>query len=133
MAIVDVDSDGHIKITNTMDDCMPHKIRLIAKNGASFTMGGSTSTNEIVFGFDSDIDPGFAPAKLKAQYSETFQVNSNSVVAGQPYIEVYYNKEPEQAWNLIKYSWRTTVAKDSTRTYEIILYPLIIAGLLCAS
>lgn len=86
---VEVDDDGNIKITNTIDDCMPHKVHLVAVNGAYF---GTPSNTMVEYGFESEDDPGYDEAKAKAGYSENFQVNSDGVVTGQPYLEVYYNK-----------------------------------------
>ncbi len=88
---VEVDNNGDITITNTMDDCMPHKVRLVAKNGAYF---GTPTNSTIEYGFNSTSDPNYDASKLKSGYSESFQVNKDVVAVGQPYLEVYYNKVP---------------------------------------
>lgn len=88
---VEVGDDGNIKITNTIDDCMPHKVRLVALNGAYFDTPGNAM---IEYGYASESDPGYDPRKAEAGYSEDFQVNTKSVAAG-PYLEVYYNKMPD--------------------------------------
>lgn len=88
---VEVDDDGNITITNTIDDCMPHKVRLVALSGAYFGTPGNTM---VEYGFESETDTGYDEQKSKAGYSENFQVNKDAVAAGQPYLEVYYNKVP---------------------------------------
>lgn len=88
---VDVSSDGKVTITNTMDDCLPHKVILKAKNGAYF---GTPGTTQVTYGYEATTDAGYNVAKTKAGYSQTFNVNNNAVATGQPYLEVYYNKPP---------------------------------------
>lgn len=88
---VEVDNNGKVTITNTVDDCMPHKVYLIAKNGAYFVSPGNTM---VEFGFSSTTDPSFDASKLKSGYTQSFQVNKDDVTVGQPYLEVYYNKVP---------------------------------------
>ncbi|MFA6702525.1 MAG: fimbrial protein [Dysgonamonadaceae bacterium] len=88
---VEVDNNGNITITNTIDDCMPHKLRLVAKNGAYFGTPGNTT---VEFGFSSTSETGFDTSKLKSGYTQSFQVNKDDVTVGQPYLEVYYNKLP---------------------------------------
>lgn len=88
---VEVDDNGNIKITNTIDDCMPHKVRLVAVNGAYFGTPGNTT---VEYGFESENDAGYDKQKSKVGYSENFQLNKDAVTAGQPYLEVYYNQVP---------------------------------------
>lgn len=88
---VEVDDDGNITITNTIDDCMPHKVRLVTRNGAYFGTPGSTT---VEYGFESETDADYDEQKSKAGYSEGFQVNKDAVADGEPYLEVYYNKVP---------------------------------------
>lgn len=88
---VQVDEDGHITITNTIDDCMPHKVRLVAVGGAYFGTPGNTS---VEYGYESESEAGYDANKAKAGYSEDFEVNRDAVAAGDPYLEVYYNKVP---------------------------------------
>lgn len=88
---VEVDDAGNITITNTIDDCMPHKVRLVATNGAYF---GTPGTTTVEYGFSSTSDAGYNTSKAKAGYSESFQVNKEGVAFGQTYLEVYYNKVP---------------------------------------
>ena len=88
---VEVDEDGHITITNTIDDCMPHKVRLVAVGGAYF---GTVGITTVEYGYESESDPGYDANKAKAGYSEDFEVNRDAVATGQPYLEVYYNKVP---------------------------------------
>ena len=87
---VEVDEDGSITITNTIDDCMPHVVRLKAINGAYF---GTSDVTEIKYGYESESDVGFNINSSKAGYSEKFQVNADAVASG-AYLEVYYNKLP---------------------------------------
>lgn len=86
---VEVDDTGNIKITNTVDDCMPHKVRLVAINGAYFGTPGNTT---VEYGYELESEVGYDEQKAKAGYSEDFQINKDGVTDGQPYMEVYYNK-----------------------------------------
>jgi hypothetical protein len=88
---VEIDEDGNISITNTIDDCMPHKVRLVAVGGAYFGTPGNTM---VEYGYESESETGYNENKSKAGYSEVFHVNSDAVATGQPYLEVYYNKVP---------------------------------------
>lgn len=88
-----VDEDGHITITNTIDDCMPHKVRIVAVGGAYFGTPGNTTTT-VEYGYESESETGYDANKAKAGYSEDFEVNRDAVATGQPYLEVYYNKVP---------------------------------------
>lgn len=76
---VEVDQDGKITITNTMLNCDPHQVTLVAKNGAHFgTTGNTTQTF----------------SQLADGASATYQVNRDAVAAGVAYLEVYYNRTP---------------------------------------
>lgn len=88
---VEVDDNGNIKITNTIDDCMPHKVRLVAVNGAYFGTPGNTT---VEYGYESESETGYDEQKSKAGYSEGFAINKEGVTGGLPYLEVYYNKVP---------------------------------------
>lgn len=88
---VEVDDNGNIKITNTIDDCMPHKVRLVAVNGAYFGTPGNTT---VEYGYESESETGYDEQKSKAGYSEGFAINKVGVTGGLPYLEVYYNKVP---------------------------------------
>lgn len=89
---VEVDKDGNVTITNTIDDCMPHKVYLVAVGGAYFDTDTSATTT-IEYGYTSEDDPGYDEETAKAGYSEDFTLNSSFVTSG-PYLEVYYNKVP---------------------------------------
>lgn len=76
---VEVDQDGKISITNTMLNCDPHQVTLVAKNGAHFgTTGNTTQTF----------------SQLADGASATYQVNRDAVATGVVYLEVYYNRTP---------------------------------------
>lgn len=77
---VEVDDDGNITVTNTMENCDPHTVRLKATNGAYF--GNDTSNTSVEF------------TQLGDGVSQTYQVNKDDVTAGAIYLEVYYNKTP---------------------------------------
>lgn len=77
---VGVDEQGNVTITNTMQNCDPHVVRLVAKNGAYF---GSQPTNTSV-----------EFAELANGASQTFKVNKDAVAVGSAYLEVYYNPDP---------------------------------------
>lgn len=86
---VEVDENGKITITNTVDDCMPHKVRLVALNGAYF---GTPDITSVEYGYSSDTDTGYAEAKTKAGYFEQFDdLNSDAVTSGAAYLIVSYN------------------------------------------
>ncbi|WP_352421153.1 fimbrial protein [Proteiniphilum sp.] len=84
---VEVDEDGNITITNTLDDCMPHKVRLETMNGALFV--GDPAPSVVEFGYDETQTPD--PLKLKTGYAEQFKVNKESVASGAEYLKVSYN------------------------------------------
>ncbi len=77
---VEVDINGNITVTNTMENCDPHSVRLEAKNGAYF--GNNSSNTSVVF---SEVGDGV---------SQAYQVNKDNVTSGSIYLEVYYNKTP---------------------------------------
>lgn len=88
-----IDENGEITIENTIDDCMPHKVRLKALNGAYF---GTPGNDTIEYGYLSASDTGYSLEKTKAGYSESFGIlNNESVPSGQPYLEIYYNLDGE--------------------------------------
>ncbi|KKC51286.1 major fimbrial subunit protein (FimA), partial [Porphyromonas gulae] len=80
---VEVDDAGNITITNTMQNCAPHVVKLVAKNGAYF--GADASATQVEF------------AQVEDGASQTFQVNKDAVAVGSAYLEVYYNQEPGTA------------------------------------
>ena len=85
-----IDENGEITIENTIDDCMPHKVRLEAKNGAHFE-GGETDVTK-VYGYSSKDESGYADFKAKAGYSEKIgAIKIGAVEAGYVYLEIYYN------------------------------------------
>lgn len=85
-----IDESGKITIENTIDDCMPHKVRLEAKNGAHFG-GGATDTAK-VYGYSSKDETGYDESKAKTGYSEQFgPININDVTKGDDYLEIFYN------------------------------------------
>lgn len=80
---VEVDQEGNITITNTIQNCDPHIVRLKAQNGAYF--GSEASNTMVVF------------TQLADGASQTFKVNKEAVPAGSVYLEVYYNQLPGAA------------------------------------
>lgn len=89
---VEVDEDGSLTLTNTVDDCLPHQVKLTALNGAYF--GTDSTKKEWVYGFTDSTNAGYDPAKLKAGYVETSNVNTDAVAAGTAYLEISYNGTP---------------------------------------
>ena len=88
---VEIDEGGNITVSNTIDDCLPHKIRFEAINGAYFSTAGD---NERVFGFSTDdttVEPNFDASKLKTTYFEEYAINTEGVAGGIPYLKIYYN------------------------------------------
>lgn len=86
---VEVDEDGSLTLTNTVDDCLPHQVKLTALNGAYF--GTDSTKKEWVYGFTDSTNAGYDPTKLKAGYVETSNVNTDAVAAGTAYLEISYN------------------------------------------
>ena len=84
---VEIDPDGNIKITNTIDDCMPHKVELVALNNAYF--GTDTNNKNVTYGYTSKDDTGFTEEQMKTGYSEGF--NLNNIPESGEYLEVWYN------------------------------------------
>ena len=88
---VEIDEGGNITVSNTIDDCLPHKIRFEAINGAYFSTAGD---NERVFGFSTDdttVEPNFDASKLKTTHFEEYTINTEGVAGGIPYLNIYYN------------------------------------------
>lgn len=84
-----IDENGEITIENTIDDCMPHHVRLEAQGGAYF---GEPSITTIEYGYKDDENP--TEAEMKAGYKETFtgkDLNNSNVAAGAEYLKIYYN------------------------------------------
>lgn len=77
---VEVDEQGNVTITNTIQNCDPHVVRLVAKNGAYF--GSQPANTSVEF------------TELADGASQTFKVNKDAVPNGSAYLEVYYNKLP---------------------------------------
>lgn len=89
---VEIDNLNNVTVTNTVDDCMPHKVILQAINGAYFGSSNTDVTRE--YGYESASDPNYDAAKAKSDYYEGFGiVNNNAVSGGQGYLEVWYNGE----------------------------------------
>lgn len=80
---VEVGDDGKVQITNTLQNCAPHKVTLEAVNGAYFDDDIHKKTVEF-----SDQHDG-------AQVS--YKINKDHVGAGQVYMKVYYNKGTSSA------------------------------------
>ena len=76
---VGVDEQGNVTITNTMQNCDPHVVRLVAKNGAYF--GSQPTDTSVEF------------TELANGASQTFKVNKDAVAVGSAYLEVYYNPD----------------------------------------
>ena len=73
---VGVDKDGNVTISNTVEACTPHDVKLVTKSGFEFD-GGETEKTFV------DTDPT-ASVSYKVLPVPT---------AGQEYLEVYYNDE----------------------------------------
>ncbi|NLA63799.1 MAG: FimB/Mfa2 family fimbrial subunit [Bacteroidales bacterium] len=73
---VGVDEDGNVTISNTVEACTPHDVKLVTKSGFEFD-GGETEKTFV------DTDP---------TASVSYKV-SPVPTAGQAYLEVYYNDE----------------------------------------
>lgn len=86
---IETGDDGSIRIINTVDDCLPHKVTLKALNGAYF--GTNPSDKEITYGYETEIDPAAGSEKMKEGYFEDYKINNEPVASGAEYMEVYYN------------------------------------------
>ena len=85
-----IDENGEITIENTIDDCMPHKVRLEAENGAHFEGGESDIVK--VYGYSSEDEVGYEDHKSKTGYSEEFgPIDTDAVAIGDAYLKIYYN------------------------------------------
>lgn len=84
-----VSSDGKVTITNTMDDCLPHKVILIKQRMEPILVLLYYSGHH---GYEATTDAGYNVAKTKADTARS--LNNNAVATGQPYLEVYYVKPP---------------------------------------
>lgn len=85
-----IDENGEITIENTIDDCMPHKVRLEAENGAHFEGGESDIVK--VYGYSSKDEVGYEDHKSKTGYSEEFgPIDTDAVAIGDAYLKIYYN------------------------------------------
>lgn len=85
-----IDEEGNITIENTIDDCMPHKVRLEAENGAHFEGGESDIVK--VYGYSSEDEVGYEDHKSKTGYSEEFgPIDTDAVAIGDAYLKIYYN------------------------------------------
>lgn len=85
---VEVDDEGNITVTNTIDDCLPHKVEFKALNGAYFSTPSETTKT---FGYTSKGDVDFDSAKLKTGYFENYVISKDGVSSGNVYLQVYYN------------------------------------------
>lgn len=95
---VEIDPEGNIKITNTIDDCMPHLVELEAKNGAKIQLKDSegnpigSELDKVTYGYSSESDfedEDEDKLKMKTGYSEGFKLNN--IPAFGDYLEVHYN------------------------------------------
>ena len=88
---VEIDEEGNVTITNTIDDCMPHHVRLVALGSATFESGDGVSSDgkTVDYGYISEADYNANPDKSKTGYSEDFKINKDEVSGA--YMEVYYN------------------------------------------
>ena len=86
---VEVDENGNVTITNMIDDCLPHKVKLVAMNGAYFGTDSSVITWE--YGYTTTSDAGYSADKLKSGYTEANNINADGVASGTVYLEVFYN------------------------------------------
>lgn len=84
---VEIDEDGKVTITNTIDDCMPHKVTLKALNGANF--GGDPVVTEINYGYSSKDDTGYTDEQAAKGYSKDY--NLSNIPDSGDYLEIYYN------------------------------------------
>lgn len=73
---VGVDEDGNVTISNTVEACTPHDVKLVTKPGFTFDGGGT----ERIF---ANTDPA-ASASYKVLPVPT---------AGQAYLDLYYNDD----------------------------------------
>ena len=88
---VEIDEKGKITVSNTIDDCLPHKIELKAIDGAHFD---TADDKERVFGFSTDdrtVEPNFDASKLKTTHFEEYAINTEGMAIGTPYLNIYYN------------------------------------------
>lgn len=86
---VEVDEYGNVTVTNTIDNCLPHKVKLVAKNEAYFGTDASATTWE--YGYTDTSDSGYDPNKLKSGNPENKNINTINVASGAVYLEVFYN------------------------------------------
>lgn len=82
---VEIDENGEVKITNTINDCIPHKVTLKALNGANF--GGEPQILEVNYGYTTKEE--ITDGADKKGYSENFQLNG--IPESGPYLEIWYN------------------------------------------
>ena len=73
---VGVDKDGNVTISNTVEACTPHAVKLVTKSGFEFDGGGTEKTFE-------STDP---------TASVSYKV-SPVPTTGQAYLDLYYNDE----------------------------------------
>lgn len=86
---IETGDDGSVKIINTIDDCLPHKVTLKALNNAYFD--GDPSKDEITYGYGTEAELGLDAEKMKEGYFEEYKINADAVDANKKYLEVYYN------------------------------------------
>lgn len=82
---VEIDENGKVTITNTIDDCIPHKVVLKALGNAYF--GDDANNKTIEYGYTSKEE--ITDGADKKGYSENFQLNGISESG--PYLEIWYN------------------------------------------
>ena len=93
---VEIDEEGNIIVSNTIDDCMPHKVYLRAVGDAYFgTPDNKYMSVEYGFELESEVTDD-NKHKLKSGYSEGFKIDTQNVSVGDSYLEVYYNKLPDE-------------------------------------
>lgn len=73
-----VDDNKKVTISNTMNNCSPHEVKLSAVNGAYFE--NDPSNTEVLF------------THLANGASETYSINNDRVNTGQVYMQVLYNQ-----------------------------------------
>ena len=94
---VDIDENGEVTVTNTMDNCLPHQVVLKAVNGAYF--GTDTGTTTWTYGYATESESGYDASKLKSGYSEQNSINTDNVPSGRTYLEVDYDGYPVKTFS----------------------------------
>lgn len=90
---LEMDSEGNITITNTIDDCIPHHVRLEAVVGSGAYFEPDPSVTEVNFGIEEGETVAANDPRLESGYTQGFTINKDAVDAGVEYLNVYYNGE----------------------------------------